>query len=361
MNNIIKKQKELIKQYGLVNKLNIKIQQINVELWQEIKNQLLKTKFIQITNQNKIKEFYYIHNILDNTEYYITGIKIDDKKQFEFGVLNIEHCKINEFNKIEPILFFKKTNKLKIDWDSNEIMQECFKYKPIEEIENDENKLPCVGYCRLSKDKNSTHKYSRQQIIINELANKDGYQVTEFFNEILSGVIPLNERKEMMSLIEYCQLCNVKDLYISEFNRLGRNTKTILEGIKFLRKNGIDTIHIALENIVINENYIKSNFKQLKELCRKAEEDRQNIVNRLNMGRNAFKERIKLGLETKTLGRKVGYRKTETDYKKQYYKDIELLMEGLSTVKVSTITGTSHGTVKRLKKMFINKHSENIE
>jgi DNA invertase Pin-like site-specific DNA recombinase len=326
------------------------IKSAEIELFNDIKNLMLQTNFVEVKKTNGKKDFIYIMDFPNiENKWFITGIKNDNKKDIEIGIINIEYIKECEnIKSIEPYIFFNNIKKQNINWYINDITQECLKYKHIENFNQETNCLQSVGYCRLSQKSN----YDRQKYNISSKSNIDGYIVKKIFCETLSGDTPFNKRKEILSLIEYCSTYNIHKIYVSEFNRLGRNTKTILDGISFLRKNGIKIIHIILENITIDEEYIKNNYKTLKSLCRKAEEDRENIINRLQMGLASHKEKLKMGMDVKPLGRKIGFRQDDKYYKEKYYKDIELLLSGTPQRQISTITGTSLSTIKRLNKRF---------
>jgi DNA invertase Pin-like site-specific DNA recombinase len=341
--NTIKKYKNIILE--IQNKIN--------EIFNDIKLLMLQTNFVQIKTANGKSDFLYILNIHNiENKWYITGIRYGCKKDIEIGVIDIEYIKdCKDIISIEPYIFFNKIKKLNIDWNTNEITQSCIKHKPTDTFDSDSNFSLAVGYCRLSQ-KRRANTYNRQTFNISSKSIMDGYKVDIFFCEALSGDIPFNKRKEILSLIEYCSLHNIYKVYVSEFNRLGRSTKTILDGISFLRKNGIKTIHCILENVTIDEDYIKNNYKDLISLCNKSEEDRQNIVNRLSMGLKAYKDKLNKGEEIKPLGRSVGFRQDDNYYKEKYYKDIELLIQGVPYRQINTITGTSLSTIKRLNARF---------
>lgn len=347
---IDKKQNIILKHKELILDLQNKIKNIESDIFNDVKNIMLQTNFVEVKTKDNIKEFYYILKAPTEQKWYVTGIKLDDKKEHQIGVINIEHIKeCKDVKSIEPHKFFYKSKNIKINWETNDITKECLKYKP-NNIIND-GLVPVVGYCRLSQH-NKNNLYDRQKNSITKKSLEDGCIVDEFFCETLSGDTPFNKRKEILSMIEYCSIHNINKIYISEFNRMGRSSKTILDGIKFLRKNGILSINVILENITIDENFITNNYKELKAFCKKAEEDRQNIIDRLNTGRDAYKEKIKQGLSVKPMGRPTGSKLNEEHFRIKYYKDIELLTQGVSYRKITTITGTSTTTLQRLNKMF---------
>ena len=207
-----------------------------------------------------------------------------------------------------------------------------------------------VGYCRQSKDKGKNN-YDRQIDIILRAANKDKKDV-ELFKETLSGVIPVKDRDEIKRLIEHCKFCGIKELYVSELDRLGRKTDVILNGITFLRKNKITVIHLIKEGITIDEDFIKTNYRTLKTMAKKCEEDRETILHRLNTGLEAHIAKIKAGEVVNNLGRPYGSGKTDIQYKLEYKEVLDLLKSGVSMRKISLITGKSLSSVQRVKKRF---------
>lgn len=207
-----------------------------------------------------------------------------------------------------------------------------------------------VGYCRQSKNK-AKNNYDRQVAIILNAVNKDNKTV-ELFKETLSGTIPVRGRNEIKRLLEYCKAYNVKELYISELDRLGRKADVILNGIAFLRKNEITSIHVVKEGIIINEDFLKEHYRTLKAMAKKCEDDREIILHRLNSGLNAHIEKIRTGELVNNLGRPYGTGKSDMEYKLEHKEVLDLLKSGVSMRKISLITGKSLSTVQRVKKRF---------
>lgn len=129
-----------------------------------------------------------------------------------------------------------------------------------------------------------------------------------------------------------------------------------MDAITFLLKQGISEIHVLRENIIITENYILENFRTLKNMAKKCEEDRNNISYRLKSGYMAYMEKVKNG-EAEKPGRKSTYKKPIEKYLEQYPKEINLLRQGFSMRKINAITGTALGTLQRIK----NAEKNNIQ
>lgn len=74
--------------------------------------------------------------------------------------------------------------------------------------------------------------------------------------------------------------------------------------------------------------------------------------------REETKERLQNGLKRYldnggTLGRAIGYRKSSFTYRRQYYRELSLLEDGVSMKQCRRLTGTSLNTLKKLKRLFL--------
>jgi hypothetical protein len=65
-----------------------------------------------------------------------------------------------------------------------------------------------------------------------------------------------------------------------------------------------------------------------------------------------YKEYLKRRKENKEqykLGKPLGYKKPEEEYRQQYSKELSLLRKGISLRNVQQLTGTSVGTLRKIK------------
>ena len=76
--------------------------------------------------------------------------------------------------------------------------------------------------------------------------------------------------------------------------------------------------------------------------------ERLTIKERMESGRNQYIARCRQ--EGVKMGRPSTYRKSDDAYKNQYQKEIGLLRKGISLRNVQKITGTSIGTLQKIKK-----------
>lgn len=330
--------------------LEKRLKEEELNLYEEITNLLISSKFMIAKYGGYSREYIFCSTLIPNEPWYINGVKITERNKLEIGKICIRELEgAKEYLSIEPGMFFKKVQSINENFESydNGIVKECCLYKPILTSELSD-KIKSVGYCRLSQG-GSKNGYDRQITLIKNAA-KDDYEIKDFFKETLKGDIPVKNRKAIKDLLEYCQINDVKTIFISELNRLGRTESVILDGIGYLRKNNIEEIHVLRENIIIDKEYILKKYKELKLLAKKCEDDRLNIEYRLKSGYKAFMEKVdKGGLR---VGRPLNYKKPDEKYFTEYAKEIDLLEHGFSLRKVHAVTGTSIGTLRKVHAIF---------
>lgn len=314
---------------------------------------MCETKFFMARMPNGTKEYYYTSSISNSSNHKINGIKISTYNNVpECGEISIKHLlDAKEYQSIDACLFFNYIKRKKIIIDSsNRIAKECKQYEPYDNDIIFEKGIPSVAYCRLSQG-NSKNAYNRQ---INSIKKSAGYDfsIESVFSETISGAINLKDRIEVNAMIRFCKINGIKTMFVSELDRIGRTKSVIMNGISFLRKNGIEEIHVIKEGIIINEKYLASNYRKLISIAKKCEDDRNNIIYRISNGRDAYLEKMKSDNSLK-LGRPYGYRKTKESYEKQYATEINLLKDGLSLRQIVSMTGTSCNTLQRIKKICL--------
>lgn len=78
--------------------------------------------------------------------------------------------------------------------------------------------------------------------------------------------------------------------------------------------------------------------------------ERLTIKERMASGRDQYIAKCRR--EGVKMGRPSTYRKSDDAYKNQYHQEIGLLQKGISLRNVQKITGTSIGTLQRLKQFL---------
>lgn len=219
-------------------------------------------------------------------------------------------------------------------------------YIPIRnsKTQNDMDKV--VILARVSTDR---QEYQRQ---INELTaycENVGWSVEEIFANKVSGAKRIEEREEILSLVEYVREHRIKRVVCLEISRVGRNTLEALKVIQYLTENGVSLFvkNYNLETLDANgkPNPITSLICTI--LLEIASMERLTIKERMESGRKQYIEHCrKEGIK---MGRPSTYRKSTDTYKEQYSKEIGLIHKGLSLKNISAITGTSINTIRKIR------------
>ena len=205
-----------------------------------------------------------------------------------------------------------------------------------------------VILARVSTDK---QEYQRQVNELTDYCNRVSWEVEATFCNKISGAKTIEERTEIQDLIKYVQEHEISRVVYLEISRLGRNTLEALKVIQCLNEHGVSLYvkNYNLETLTDGKvNPVASLICTI--LLEIASMERLTIKERMTSGRNQYiakcrKEGIKMG-------RPSTYRKSDDAYKDQYQKEISLLRKGISLRNVQAITGTSIGTLQRLKRFL---------
>ena len=197
----------------------------------------------------------------------------------------------------------------------------------------------------------STHKqdYDRQVVELTEYCNRVGWEVAEVFANKVSGAKAVEERTEIVDMIEYIKANAIQRVVVLEISRLGRNTLEALKVIQTLNENGV-SLYIKNYNLeTLNPdgkpNPVASLITTI--LLEIASMERLTIQERMASGRDKYIAKCReTGVK---MGRPSSYRKSDDEYKEQYSKEISLLRKGISLRNIYAITGTSVGTLRKLQ------------
>ena len=197
----------------------------------------------------------------------------------------------------------------------------------------------------------STNKqdYDRQVIELTEYCNRVGWEVAEVFANKVSGAKAVEERAEIVDMIEYIKANAIQRVVVLEISRLGRNTLEALKVIQTLNENGV-SLYIKNYNLeTLNPdgkpNPVASLITTI--LLEIASMERLTIQERMASGRDKYIAKCReTGVK---MGRPSSYRKSDEEYKVQYSKEISLLRKGISLRNINAITGTSVGTLRKLQ------------
>lgn len=168
-----------------------------------------------------------------------------------------------------------------------------------------------------------------------------------FANKV-SGAKAVEERPEILEMIEFVKHNQVDKVVCLEISRLGRNTLEALKVIQVLSDNGI-ALYVKNYNLcTLNPDGTVNPVASLicTILLEIAQMERLTIIERMASGRKQYIERCRA--EGIKMGRPSTYRKSEEEYRAQYTREISLLRKGISLRNVCSLTGTSVNTLRRL-------------
>ena len=207
-----------------------------------------------------------------------------------------------------------------------------------------------VILARVSTDK---QEYERQLVELRDYCGKMGWEVVREFSNKVSGAVSIEDREEIMSLVEYVRANEVKRVVCLEISRLGRNTLEALKVIQILNDNKVSLYvkNYNLETLTADGKVNPVTSLICTILLEVASMERLTIKERMASGRDQYiakcrRDGIKMGGPSE-------YRKSIDEYKAQYQKEISLLRKGISLRNIYSLTGTSVNTLRRLRSMFV--------
>ena len=192
--------------------------------------------------------------------------------------------------------------------------------------------------------------YERQVVELTDYCQRMNWEVVMVFANKVSGATKNDDREEISALVEYVKEHRLNRVVCLSIDRLGRNTLEALKVINYLNEHQI-SLHIKNYNLnTLNPdgkvNPVASLICTI--LLEIASMERLTIKERMESGRNQYIAKCRR--EGVKMGRPATYRKSDETYKDQYQKEIGLLRKGISLRNVHAITGTSIGTLQKIKK-----------
>lgn len=206
-------------------------------------------------------------------------------------------------------------------------------------------KTKVIIYARVST---IAQDYERQLSELRGYASRMNYEVVKEFSEKISGAKKVEEREALTDLLKYVEENEVDKVLIYECSRLSRRAVDFLQVVEYLtgheisvyiHQNGLETLlHDGSPNPIAN--LVLGILAQFNSM------ERGLIRSRMESGYKHFRQR------GGKVGRKVGYRKSTDELRVQYSKEIQLLRKGLSLRNIAVLTGTSTGTLQKIKKII---------
>ena len=204
--------------------------------------------------------------------------------------------------------------------------------------------------CLLLRVSTNAQDYEYQHNTLSELCERKGWQIVKVFANKVSGAKKNEERKEIVELLDFVKNNQVDRVVATEISRIGRDTLEALKTIEILNENRV-CLYLANYNIeTLNPNgEVNPIARLILTICLEISSYERNLIRyRMKAGYEDYLKRRKENPELR-LGRQ-GYKKGEDAYREQYSKELSLLRKGISMRNVKQLTGTSLGTLQKLKK-----------
>ena len=209
--------------------------------------------------------------------------------------------------------------------------------------------ITVIGICRVSSLEQS---YQRQIDEIKDYCEKQGWNLKRIFTNKISGGTKIEQRSEIMEMMDYIKNNHVDKVIALSVDRIGRSVAEASKIIAFLNEHKV-SLYIKNYNMeTLNPDgsiNIMGNFL-MNLLFSVAEWEKMNIRERLSSGYQAHLRRHREDKENYPLGKPKNCVKTPEQYKAQYQKEITLLKKGISLRNIAAICGTSVNTIRRVKK-----------
>ena len=205
-----------------------------------------------------------------------------------------------------------------------------------------------VILARVSTDR---QEYRRQINELKSFCQKMNWDIAGTFANKVSGAESFENRTELRDMIEFVRSNDVKRIVCLEISRLGRNTLEALKVIQILNENKVSLYikNYSLETLNGDGSVNPVASLICTILLEIASMERLTIRERMNSGRAQYIDKCrKEGIK---MGRPSSYKKDLDSYRLQYQKEIGLLKKGISLRNISSLTGTSVNTIRKVKEL----------
>lgn len=196
----------------------------------------------------------------------------------------------------------------------------------------------------------NSQDYEYQRSTLTDLCNRNGWQIVNTFENKVSGAKKNEERTEIVELLGYIKNNEVDMVMATEVSRVGRNTLEALKTIEILNENKVN-LYFANYNIetLLPDKSVNPIARLILTICLEISAYERNLIRyRMKAGYDDYLKRRKEDPALR-LGRQ-GYKKDEQSYREEYQQELSLLRKGISLRNVQKITGTSIGTLQKIKK-----------
>lgn len=191
------------------------------------------------------------------------------------------------------------------------------------------------------------YEYQRNTLI--DICNRNGWKIVHTVENKVSGAKKNEERVEIIELLDYVKHNKVDIVVATEVSRLGRNTLEALKIIEILNENKVN-LYFANYGIetLLPDGSVNPIARLILTICLEISAYERNLIKyRMKAGYEDYLKRRKEDSSLR-LGRQ-GYKKNEQSYREDYPQELSLLRKGISLRNVQKLTGTSIGTLQKIK------------
>lgn len=196
----------------------------------------------------------------------------------------------------------------------------------------------------------NSQDYEYQRSTLTDLCKRNGWQIVNTFENKVSGAKKNEEREEIVDLLDYVKNNDVDLVATTEISRVSRSTLEALKIIETLNENKVNLYlaNYGIETLLPNGT-VNPIARLILTICSEISAYERNLIRyRMKEGYDNYLKRRKEN-PTLRLGR-MGYKKDEQSYREKYAQELSLLRKGISLRNIQKITGTSVGTLQKIKK-----------
>ena len=195
----------------------------------------------------------------------------------------------------------------------------------------------------------NSQDYEYQRNTLTDICNRNGWEIIHTVENKVSGAKKSEEREEIVELLDYVKNNDVDIVVATEVSRLGRDTLEALKIIEILNENKVN-LYFANYGIetLLPDGAVNPIARLILTICLEISAYERNLIKyRMKAGYEDYLKRRKEDSSLR-LGRQ-GYKKNEQSYREDYPQELSLLRKGISLRNIQKLTGTSIGTLQKIK------------
>ena len=196
----------------------------------------------------------------------------------------------------------------------------------------------------------NSQDYEYQRNTLTDLCSRNDWEIVHTVENKVSGAKKNEERQDIVELIDFVKNHKVDMVVATEVSRLGRDTLEALKIIEILNENKVN-LYFANYGIetLLPDGTVNPIARLILTICLEISAYERNLIRyRMKAGYEDYLKRRKENPELR-LGRQ-GYKKAEQSYRENYAQELSLLRKGISLRNIQKLTGTSVGTLQKIKK-----------